>query len=239
MTGNVMLCNTCPMPVLIIKRLLLAAVASLLTVPVSAVVAQQPEEAVAPAYQVEVLVFRNLDQSRTTPEVMPRPEPEIEAVLDMQLERLEVSVEPGADTDPVADVIEALPAWQPVAADALLLSRDAARLRSLGAYDVLAHLAWIQPAEDVAQAAAIDLADLGAIPDLAGEIRFYQKRYLHLAFDIALNDPTGRATIVDSRRIRLGRTVYFDQPAFGVLAIVTEAPEQPAVPAAGSLQSAD
>lgn len=188
-----------------------------------------------PLYQVEVIIFRHADQSRTTTEIARMAEPEIADVLDQQLPRLAadepagrstISDETGAETD------ERL--WQPVRTN-LQMAADARRIERLDAYELISHLAWRQPAADVSIALPVAATELGAPLPVSGEFKLYRKRYLHLAVDVTLDtntassglssfiqaDPTGPA-IVDSRRMRFGRTAYFDQPEFGVIAVVNK-----------------
>ncbi len=218
---------------------LLWLAAFLISVPAAGQVADDDSEAEAgPVYQVEVLVFRNMDQSRTTAEISRLVEPELEDVLDQQLARLTV-VDPALA--PSGDETEELAFWEPAARDKLIMQADAERLRELPAYQLIGHFAWVQAADDVAVAREIATTDLDQMADLSGSFKLYRKRYLHLAVDLTLgsaNDgaqdrsrgsfaqflPVQQANpaIVDSRRMRLGRTVYFDQPEFGVLATIRQ-----------------
>jgi hypothetical protein len=93
----------------------------------------------------------------------------------------------------------------------------------------------------------IDLREIGG-PDLplSGSVELHQRRYLHLAIDVTLGDssppimtsttdgtfqfmgnPSALPAIKDSRRVRLENLLYFDQPEFGVIAVVSrlEMPE--------------
>lgn len=187
-------------------------------------------------YQVELLIFRHLDQSRTTTEIPQLVEPEIADVLDQQLPRLAVegaSAAARASRTAVAGGPAAEPLWRPVRAGRALAA-DADRLERLQAYGLVSHLAWIQTAPDIAVATELDIRELGAGAAMRGSVKLYSKRYLHLALDLELaDDPAASSslfpmpvqaqpTVLDSRRMRLGRTVYFDQPRFGVLAIVNK-----------------
>lgn len=191
-------------------------------------------------YQVEVLVFQHLDQSRNTPEIPRLPEPELAEKLEQDLARLgdeQISIAPEADSTTAddAEVNDHDSPWFPVANTNLMLNDTVARLERLDAYDVIAYTGWGQQAPDVTLAEAVDLAELGIDPDLVnGSIELYQRRYLHLAVDVALagdgdslssdnlfeSGPAAPA-IKDSRRIRLEELQYFDQPQFGVIAVVS------------------
>jgi len=194
----------------------------------------EPEAEPGPVYQVEVLVFRNIDQSRTTAEISRLVEPEIEDVLDQQLARLTVADPPPSAA---ADTLPEQAFWELAKRDQLVMRADAERLQSLPAYELVGHFAWLQAADDVTVAREIITSDLDENADVSGSFKLFRKRYLHLAVDLtlgatneALRDgsrggfgqllPVQQASpaIVDSRRMRLGRTVYFDQPEFGVLA---------------------
>jgi hypothetical protein len=191
-------------------------------------------------YQVEILIFRHTDQSRTTSEIPRMPEQEIVDILEQDLPKLEpdysslLADEALGDTNPAG--------WQLVEGESLLLNRISRRLNDLAAYDLLGHRGWIQLAPDVAESAEISLADLGLAEDIAtGQINLFQRRYLHLAVDVALSDANSNLfadtfevfaatkavpAITDSRRIRLEELVYFDQPKFGVLAIVARSDKE-------------
>lgn len=207
-------------------------------------------------YQVELIVFRHLDQSGTTYEIPRMPEPEMTDFLEQDLarlagEQLPTQAEPDEAPAPIITVTsdeptdelieEALPAWLPVDSNNLLLTNAATTIDELAAYELLVYLNWAQTAEDVTIAEALDLQELGADASiLTGKVELHQRRYLHLTLEVALTGP-GAATdtglfgdafqmfashaalpaIKDSRRIRLNRLHYFDQPQFGVIATVS------------------
>ncbi|MBT8421674.1 MAG: hypothetical protein HKN56_07220 [Gammaproteobacteria bacterium] len=166
-------------------------------------------------FQVEVIVFRHADQSGTTREIQRSVEPQIADVLDQQLPRL------GSGDRKPADSTSASVRWRP-ASGQLYLARDADRINRLQAYELISHLSWVQPAPDIAVAAPVSAAKLGAPAPIDGEFKLYSKRFVHLAVEIQLNDNLGRSgpAIIDSRRMRYGRTAYFDQPQFGVIAVI-------------------
>lgn len=217
-------------------------------------------------YQVEMIVFRHVDQSGTTPEIPRKPEGEISEMLEQDLARLSGNkdgtdipadalplTEPASDEltqdDLVASDIDAeapeepeeLPFMIPVAEGSLLLGGTARRIDTLEPYELVSYLHWAQPAPDVTVAKSLQLAELGADPNLlTGEVEVHQRRYLHLLIDINLNDegattepvfntadlqflgtPSALPALKDSRRFRLEQIHYFDQPQFGVLAIIS------------------
>jgi hypothetical protein len=136
---------------------------------------------------------------------------------------------------------DALPFVIPARVDKLLLAATATRIDNLPPYELVSYLHWAQPAPDVTIAQSLDLSELGAEPSLlSGQVEIHQRRYLHLLVDISLNTDNsiaeqGPATtellylgvpetlpaLKDSRRIRLEQMHYFDQPQFGVLAIIS------------------
>lgn len=206
-------------------------------------------------YQVELIVFRHLDQSRTTSEIPRMPEPTIEDILELDLARIEGSSGnelPDAATDLPAAPLEAdataesEPAhWRQLGADELLLADIQERLTTVEAYEMLAHLGWLQHAPEVTEAVDIPLEALGLDTLVAtGNVNLYKKRYLHIAIEVALADdaagesnPFGDAfqvfaapravpAVADSRRVRLEKLLYFDQPQFGVIAMVARSEQQ-------------
>jgi hypothetical protein len=228
-------------------------------------------------YQVELIVFRNLDQSRTTGEIPRTTEPEMAEMLEQDLARLSVAKprssegEPEAEPakpaasemsaatdsyfgdEPVDELVDnSPPLWIPVEDDGLLLADTAAAIDQLQAYELLSYLRWAQPAADVAVAEQLDIMDLGADPDVVvGTVELHQRRYLHLLIDVTLasnhggaassgytrsfqffDAPAALPALKDSRRMRLERLHYFDQPQFGVLAMISrfEVPEVLEVP---------
>lgn len=223
---------------------IIGALVVALTAAVSATAADAP----APQYQVELLVFRHLDQSRSTPEVARLATGVTDGELERQLAQIS-SIDASSDVEPLTPASaepepEPETDWQPVIADTRLLSKDAEKLRRIEAYELLAHLAWTQSAPDIDDAQAITLSELGLDPQRAhGSINFYSKRYLHLAVDVSLgpevagpNEPSDpfsfptdavagmQPAISDSRRIRLGQLIYFDEPEFGVIAVAERIP---------------
>jgi hypothetical protein len=188
------------------------------------------QEAEAPqVYQVELILFRHADQSRTTSEIPRMPEPEIADILEQDLPRIEAA---DPYTTSYENMGEVIPFWQLLDSDQLRLNGISNRVNSLGAYELLAHVGWLQKAPDAADAEEIVLLDLGIGQEQAiGSIKLLQRRYLHLAVDVTLvsgNRDTFSVfsasktapAINESRRMRLEDLVYFDQPKFGIIAMV-------------------
>ena len=194
------------------------------------VTAQEADDVEKPqVYQVELLVFRHADQSRTTTEIPRMPEPEIADILEQDLPRLEATDQPASAYEFSDENVAFL---RVLNSDQLLLNDVSRRLDTLGAYKLMSHVGWLQTAPDVAVAEDISLLDLGISPDQAiGSIKLLQRRYLHLAVDVALGGnsrdafnvfsaPEAAPAINESRRMRLENLVYFDQPQFGIIAMV-------------------
>ena len=211
-----------------IRTAFLAFFALLIATP--CVTAQEAGDAEKPnVYQVELLLFRHADQSRTTSEIPRMPEQEIADILEQDLPRIEATDQRNASDDGM----EAQSAyWRVLTTDQLLLNNVSRRLDSLGAYELVSHVGWLQTAPDVAEAAELSLVDLGIYQDQAiGSIKLFKRRYLHLAVDVALPGNSRDAfnvftaakaapAINESRRMRLENLVYFDQPQFGIIAMV-------------------
>lgn len=108
----------------------------------------------------------------------------------------------------------------PLAASSLQLGDIAARLRASGAYRPIAHAGWAQTPSRWGSRSGFSLGRVGVNAEgLAGTAYLERGQYLHLGFSINL----GGATINEIRRIRLGEKNYFDNPEFGVIAMVTAA----------------
>jgi hypothetical protein len=195
-------------------------------------------------YQVELIVFRHLDQTATTAEISRLPEPEMTEFLEQDLARLSGQL-PVTDTleSPVVAVPEVpeetaatdleveASEWQPVAPEGLLLTKMVSAIKRIPAYELVAYMNWAQTAADVTVAKAMDIKEVAADPSLlSGSIELHERRYLHLALEVTLTDPAllevfgsseAFPVLKDSRRIRLEKVQYFDQPQFGVIAVVS------------------
>jgi len=116
----------------------------------------------------------------------------------------------------------------------------------LAAYQPLLHGGWEQEGLPEDQAHPFDVSYLGAY-NPRGSIQLHLSRFLHLTLNLefqpagtasagsfvtspfGLNEvvvPT-RYSLVDQRRLRSGELHYIDHPLFGVLVLVTPAPETP------------
>ncbi len=179
----------------------------------------------AQLYDIELVVFENLVKNDGG-EVWPR-------------------VYPGwfdADEGGTAAVAERDVAW--LSKSQYRLNAHYEALRRSAQYRPLAHLAWRQAVLDRDRAGAVSLPARGAKPGGAyvdGTVRVAVERYLHLYLDLQLHSamPAGfqqtgeldseavpEFRLREHRRMRSKELHYFDNPRFGVLALIT--PHQPA-----------
>jgi hypothetical protein len=147
-------------------------------------------------YLVELVIFRHLDQAKTTPEIL-RPENQVMS-------------------DPASGI-----SFNSAPSSIRQLNGTANAIRNLQAYQLLSHLAWTQTAQDVDATPLANLGDMGLASSAFGSAKLYERRFLHL--DVQLGLQTTGATIDSSRRIRLNQYYYLDNPDFGVIALVTRA----------------
>jgi hypothetical protein len=131
------------------------------------------------------------------------------------------------------------------------LKAERAALNRSSRYRTLAYLAWRQPVYDRNNAQPLELP---AQPRsnaawVDGSVSVAVERYLHLNLDLQLHLPeatvmtgaagpqdsgpeprTPRIRLTEQRRMRSKELHYFDNPRFGVIAVITPV-EQPAEPA--------
>ncbi len=111
----------------------------------------------------------------------------------------------------------------------------AAILRGSRDYHVVAHAAWEQTASDWGTNAGFTLQQLGIdVPGLTGEVYFERGAFLHLGMtlDYAIAHPPaglGAApgttfVLSEMRRVRFYQRNYYDNPAFGIIALVLPVP---------------
>lgn len=189
--------------------------------------AQEDAPELPPRYAVEVLVFRHLDQTRSTTEVPPPRDPFARGP----------AVQPGPRVDflLIEPVHRRPPALAPLAGEDRSLAGAWGRLQRLDAYEPLAYLSWSQPAPGQAMAAPFSLEEIATLPaGLTGNVTLYKERFLHLALDLNWQEtaPVGAGTadkvaprtnqISESRRLRGDQVQYFDNPRFGAIAYVQE-----------------
>jgi hypothetical protein len=108
----------------------------------------------------------------------------------------------------------------PLPAASLRLGAQVASLRASGTHVPLVHAGWSQTPSPWGSRSGFSLERLGAATEgLAGTAWLERGQYLHLGFSLRL----GQAMINEIRRVRLGELNYFDNPDFGVIAVVTTA----------------
>lgn len=201
-------------------------------------------------YEVELIVFRHVDQRGNTPEstaLLPRVYSD---VMDP----------PVTETEDLATPLPA-PAGQPterfdrIAGDRMQLGDVYRRLQQLDAYAPILHEGWTQQARSTNEAVPNRIGrNAGGQARLAGTVTLYKQRYLHLNVDLALDSaavsgPDGTAVFGDaatgfrtesagqrlqeSRRIRSEDLNYFDHPGLGVIITVRELAADEQEPAGG------
>lgn len=175
------------------------------------------EESPGPVYNVEIIVFRaNSAQGGA------------ENWSEEAGVRSVAGDESASGSSQVGHFVALLPSstWQ--------LDELENRLRSSGAYVPVAHVAWSQTASAWGTRAGFPLARLGIdVPGLTGNVFLERGQFLHLGMSLAWAlaappDGLGAApgtpfTINESRRVRFYERNYYDNPAFGVIALVTPA----------------
>lgn len=111
------------------------------------------------------------------------------------------------------------------------LTSVARMLRGSGTYTPIAHAAWEQTASAWGTHAGFTLGRLGIhVPGLSGQVFLERGQYLHLGMTldyIEQHPPAGLGAapgttfvLNETRRIRYYRRNYYDNPAFGVIALV-------------------
>ena len=107
-------------------------------------------------------------------------------------------------------------------------------LRDSRSYTPVAHTAWEQTASAWGTHAGFTLQQLGiAVPGLTGEVYLERGQYLHLGMTLdysIAHPPAGLGAapgttfvLNETRRVRYYQRNYFDNPAFGVIALVLPA----------------
>ena len=105
-----------------------------------------------------------------------------------------------------------------------------AKLKSLSAYQPLAHGGWIQSLGSN-HSPAVQINYQTSSQRLEGTLRFHRGKYLHLDADLQLSDLPGlladdqtSATrlyrLKETRRIKTSKSNYFDHPRFGIITLV-------------------
>jgi hypothetical protein len=198
-----------------------------------------------PRYEVELIVFRHLDQSQNTPEMaLPRiaqPDP-IDDTLppdgpDLAADEANTEFSDTENSESL-EPIEMMPEtviFTPLTDKSATLDPIYARLLKLDAYEPLTQLGWSQQALNRNDALAYEVP--AAVTDttgISGAVTLYKERYLHLKLELNLSQglvetsedgsraytQSNTVTLKESRRIRGTNAHYFDHPKFGVIASI-------------------
>ena len=124
---------------------------------------------------------------------------------------------PAAHEGPPAQVLRVL------GASDYRLGNIESGLRTSGSWRAIAHAAWVQTASSWGGNGGIALADVGInVPGLSGMV-FLERApiYLHLGFDVTLSAEGNNYAIDEMRSVRYNNALYFDHPAFGIIAVVS------------------
>lgn len=195
----------------------------------SAALAQQAKAGDPPAlprYRVEVLIFRYLDQSRTTEEIQAQPDSVLPPDFDVnglggtpdkatQRDTAGSAAATPLVTDHVAASVEFLlldpfptpPNFVQLVATQFKLTEVWDKLNQVEAYGPVLHIAWLQPARRAAEAVPYDLVITPVDPDvITGTLTLYKERFLHLEVDLTMreaNDVEADSTSGFSSRFEL------------------------------------
>lgn len=200
------------------RRYWLAALAAFAVLAASTTPGVGQEAGVSPVYDIELIVFRNLESSATQENWRLE---EQATVLD--------TVQPSADGEEVATpatgVIAAPVDRQVLTRDRYKLTAIAASLQRSRAYRQIAHFGWSQVGSPLNGATPLPIAEFLPAGTVAftGNAALARGRYLHLTLDFNYT-PEGQAqryVLKQTRRMRSNEQHYFDHPQFGVIALVT------------------
>ncbi len=181
------------------------------------------QEAAPIVYDVELVVFRNLD-GNATPEdwALEAREGEKEVPLTVQ----------DAEEAPVIAVPlgtgMSSSGRQALSRDRYRLTNIAASLQRSRGYRTVAHFGWSQVGSPLNAAVAEPIDSLVPPGTVSGSAALARGRYLHLTLDLDFEPEPGgqRYVLRQTRRMRSTERHYFDHPHFGVIALVT--PQTPA-----------
>jgi hypothetical protein len=104
------------------------------------------------------------------------------------------------------------------------LGGEVSRLRAAGGFQVIAHTAWTQAPAAWNSRRGVSTDQLGIeVAGITGTVFIERGQYLHLGFDLRV-DQGGRVYAVsDLRRVKTGEAQYFDHPVIGILALISPA----------------
>jgi hypothetical protein len=169
-----------------------------------------------PAYDIEIVVFR----ARTA---LGPPE---NWAAETTATATVAGGEASSGSGPAGRLLTVLPASD------YRLTAIESRLRTSGAYEPVAHAAWVQTASAWGTHDGFPLDSLGInVPGLTGVIFLERGEFLHLGMTLnytmqdppaGLNAPPGTTFVMnETRRVRFFQRNYYDHPAFGVIALIT------------------
>jgi hypothetical protein len=173
----------------------------------------------ATVYNVEMIVFRNTSAQGSA---------ELWGDAGLNARTIAGDESTAGDGNQVGHFVAALPA------SSYQLGELENRLRASGTYVPVAHFAWSQTASSWGTRAGFSLQRLGVdVEGLSGTVFLEHGQFLHLGMTLnyaiaqpppGLNASPGTAfTINESRRVKYYDRNYFDNPAYGVIALVTPA----------------
>lgn len=136
--------------------------------------------------------------------------------------------------------------FEPLPDEALTLGGTRRALERLGAYRVLAHAGWEQDELTEQAARPLSLSEFG-ISNPSGTLTLFVSRYAHVIVNLRYRNEalgargpgsafgglaeisTTPSYVLDTRRrvTRMNELHYIDHPLFGLLVLITEAPEEP------------
>ena len=193
-------------------------------------------------FEIELLVFQNM-VSNDGGEIWPIDYSEW--FTDSYQEDLQDPVDAEAEKPDTGTETTTAIDWLPESAYRMVAERNA--LGRSAQYRPLAYFAWRQSVLDRNQAQPIELsseANKQAGSYVDGTVRVAVERYLHLYLDLKLHIPVDSEQLelleydipefrlAEHRRMRSKEIHYFDNPRFGVIALITpyEKPPEPEEP---------
>jgi hypothetical protein len=103
------------------------------------------------------------------------------------------------------------------------LADAAARIRANSGYRMIAHTAWSQPAASWNSRRGVAASQVGlGSAGFSGTVFVERGQFLHLGFDLRLTDGDETWSFKEVRRVKSGERHYFDHPALGIIALVTQ-----------------
>lgn len=182
------------------RRLALAAAIALF-LPATAL----PQAAAPPAYDVEILVFANTGGAREEASSTARG-----------------ATREGGDR--ATGAAQSARFLGPLPPGRLKLGALREKLAANGGYRVLAHAGWSQVPASWGSRTGLALQSVGVnVPGLSGQVQLERGSYLHLGFTLRYVPPgaTSPQELSELRRVKFNERHYYDHPAIGVIAVVS------------------